>query len=255
MSAIMTDRVQRSFSRSFHSYHDTAGQQADIANQLAARLVDLGAPSRFSQLFEFGCGTGHLTKALYRSFAIDNAILNDLTPEAGQTATEYGAQFLLGDIRHVTWPVKSDLIASSSTIQWLEKPEAVLSAAARNLTPGGWLAVSGFGCDQYRELAELGSDARAPGLRDADELARAVTTADGRMEIVELWQERRKLWFDTPHHVLRHLRSTGVNGRASRVWTRATLASFSDSYSRAYATPEGVCLTYHPIWVIARKRD
>lgn len=255
MSAIMTDRVQRSFSRSFHSYHDRAGQQADIARQLAARLAEMGAPSRFSQLFEFGCGTGHLTKALHCSFAFGDAVLNDLTPEAGQTATECGAQFLLGDIRQVNWPEHSDLIASSSTIQWLENPETVLAAATRNLAPEGWMAVSGFGCDQYRELAELGSDARAPGLRDVDDLAKAVTSADGRMEIVDLWQERRKLWFDTPHHVLRHLRGTGVNGRASRVWTRATLASFSDAYNRAYATTEGVCLTYHPVWIIARKRD
>ncbi len=253
MSAIMTERVRRSFSRSFHSYHDTAGQQADIAIQLAKRLAEVGAPSRYSKLFEFGCGTGHLTKALHQSFVIDDAVLNDLTPEAGQTAKECGAQFLLGDIRQVTWPEKSDLIASSSTIQWLENPGVVLATAARNLAPGGWMAVSGFGRDQYRELAELGSDARAPGLRDVDDLMRAVRSAGERVEIVELWQERRKLWFDTPHHVLRHLRSTGVNGRASRVWTRATLASFSEGYNRAFATPDGVCLTYHPVWIIARK--
>ena len=254
MNAMTSARVQRSFSRSFQSYHDSAGQQARIAQQLAQRLSDLGAPNSYSSVFEIGCGTGHLTEALHQHFSLENVILNDLMPEASETAHIWGAEFRSGDIRNVAWPVRQDLIVSTSTIQWLDTPQDVVANAARSLAPGGWLAISGFGQDQYAELVHLGSGSRAPGLCGPDVLAQALKAAGDEMEIVDLWQERRKLWFDTPQHVLRHLRKTGVNGRAAQVWTRSTLAAFCEDYNRAFATPQGVSLTYHPVWVIARKR-
>ena len=42
MNAQLTDRVQRSFSRSFLTYHDSAGQQARIADRLGAGFARLG---------------------------------------------------------------------------------------------------------------------------------------------------------------------------------------------------------------------
>ena len=118
--------------------------------------------------------------------------------------------------------------ALADAIQWLDTPQDVVANAARSLAPGGWLAISGFGQDQYAELVHLGSGSRAPGLCGPDVLAQALKAAGDEMEIVDLWQERRKLWFDTPQHVLRHLRKTGVNGRAAQVWTRSTLAAFCE---------------------------
>ena len=59
MSAVSADRVARSFRRSFASYHAATAPQARIADHLAERLAALGAPARFAQGFEIGCGTGH----------------------------------------------------------------------------------------------------------------------------------------------------------------------------------------------------
>ncbi len=253
MNVAAAERVQRSFSRSFPGYHDSAGQQAQIARQLVQRMSDSDAPRAYGSVFEIGCGTGHLTAALHRRFSFENAVLNDLTPEASATACIWGADFLPGDIRNVIWPTRQDLIASTSMIQWLDAPGDIVHHAARSLAPGGWLAISGFGPDQYAELSYLGSRSQAPGLCEPDVLAQAVQAAGDELEVVDLWQDQRKLWFDTPEHVLRHLRKTGVNGRAAHVWTRSTLAAFCENYRRTFATCDGVPLTYHPVWVVARK--
>ncbi|MCE5973186.1 methyltransferase domain-containing protein [Sinirhodobacter sp. WL0062] len=250
MSAISAERVARSFRRSFASYHAATGPQARIAEHLAARLAALGAPARFAQGFEIGCGTGHLTQALKERFEFDRLTLNDLTEGACATAKLHGAEFTPGDARDCGWPPQPDLIASASMIQWLEAPGALVAQAARALAPGGWLAISGFGPAQFHELARLGSDARAPGLIAAQHLADALPQG---VEILDLGERQEVLWFDTPRDVLRHLRETGVNGAASQVWTRARLARFDSEYRALFGIARGVPLTYHPIWMIARR--
>ncbi|MEX0365062.1 MAG: methyltransferase [Ruegeria sp.] len=254
MNALTAERVQRSFARSFQSYHNGATQQARIAQLLARRLAHLGAPVRFAKAFEFGCGTGHLTHALCDRFRIASLTLNDLVPSAAQLANTLNAEFRPGDARIIDWPEAPDLIASASTLQWMEDPEALLARAAHALAPGGWLAVSSYGPAQYQELAALGSTAQAPGLCGPEALANALSATDaGWFEILEAKQRTHRLWFDTPRDVLRHLRHTGVNAGASRTWTRAGLARFCDNYTRTFERAGRVPLTHHPVWIIARK--
>lgn len=244
------NRVQRSFSRSFATYDGAADEQARVAQYLVQSLASVDAPRTFARGLELGCGTGHLTRALTEAFEIDRLWLNDLMPEAQATAGLAGAQFLHGDAEKITWPQQPDLIASASMIQWMPRPQDLMRHAAERLAPGGWLAISGFGPQQYCELSQLGSTARAPGLRSAEDLARDV---DDLLEVVTKGEALHRPYFDKPRDVLRHLRETGVNGRAKRVWTKSTLARFSDEYSEQFGNAQGVPLTYHPVWVIARK--
>ncbi len=256
MNAMLADRVERSFSRSFQSYHAAASQQQRIAQNLVHSMSGLGAPDTFANAFEIGCGTGHLTHALSKRFGISKLTVNDLMDEARHTAGEVSASFVHGDARKVEWPLSPDLIASASVIQWMEDPMALLRRAALALAPGGWVAVSGFGPDQYRELVQLGSTARAPGLCSARMLATALEAAlPGGFDIIKADENRNSLWFETPRHVLRHLRETGVNGKASAIWTRARLSQFSADYLAEFGTKNGVSLTYHPVWIVARKRS
>lgn len=247
-------RVGRSFARNFHSYHANASLQAAIANGLVRRLARFGAPDHFARAFEFGCGTGHLTRALCKRFTVAELTLNDLVPAAEHVATQYGAQFLPGDVRHMNWhrgDAAPDLIASASTLQWMADPGALVTQVASHLAPGGWLALSGFGTQQYHELAALGSDAKAPGLCSADTLAAALGT--GAFQIHEARGRTHRLWFTSPQEVLRHLRATGVNGAARAIWTRARLAAFCDAYRVQFDRHGRVPLTYHPVWIIAQK--
>ncbi|WP_420583572.1 methyltransferase domain-containing protein [Ruegeria sp.] len=250
MNAPLTSRVQRSFSRSFRSYHDSAGQQAQIAERLACDLHKTGAPDHFRSALEFGCGTGHLTQQLCARFAFDALTINDLSPEAGETAVAFGADFLCGDAETVPWPAQPNLIASASMIQWLPDPAAFLRRSAHALAPGGWLAVSGFGPRQYHELVQVGSAAAAPGLCGPDAMAAAVSDV---LDVVSVGETEQQMHFPSPRQVLEHLRRTGVNGRAQRTWTKSTLSTFTREYVRQFGSDAGVSLTYHPTWIIARK--
>ncbi|WP_170401880.1 methyltransferase domain-containing protein [Ruegeria arenilitoris] len=250
MNAQLTDRVQRSFSRSFMTYHDSAGQQARIADRLAQDLRNGGAPQHFFSALEFGCGTGHLTQRLCEHFAFDTLTVNDLSPEADETAAIHGADFLCGDAETIAWPAQPHLIASASMIQWLPDPAAFLRRAAMALAPGGWLAVSGFGPQQYHELVQVGSAAKAPGLCGPDALTAAV---EGTLDVVSAGEVERQMHFSSPRKVLEHLRRTGVNGRAQKTWTKSSLMAFTNEYIRQFGGESGVSLTYHPTWIIARK--
>ncbi|WP_170345316.1 methyltransferase domain-containing protein [Ruegeria atlantica] len=251
MTAQLADKVQRSFSRSFQTYNDTASQQAWVARKLVSEMRRVGAPNRFDVAFELGCGTGHLTRLLRQNFDLPDLYLNDIAPQARATADAENAAFIAGDVRLVEWPAKLDLVASASMIQWMENPAGLLQQVAEALEPGGWLAISGFGPLQYQELAHIGSTARAPGLCLPDTLATAI---DGPFKILTVGQSVRPSYFDTPREVLKHLRSTGVNGRARGAWTRSTLARFEADYVQKFGTDGRVPLTYHPVWVIAEKR-
>lgn len=255
MNAMSLNRVERSFSRCFDSYHHSATQQAWIARHLVDRLSALGAPRRFGRAFEFGCGTGLLTEALQRQFEIPSLTLNDLTPSAARTAEIAGARFLPGDARNIDWPTGQDLVASSSTIQWVTDPQAMLRQAAGALAPNGWLAISGFGPGQYHELVAVCAAEQAPGLCGPAEFETAFARSSSAMRVLEASQTSHRLWFKTPKDVLRHLRRTGVNGTRSRVWTKTDLARFSETYWESFGTDQGVPLTYNPVWIIARKAD
>jgi malonyl-CoA O-methyltransferase len=246
------DRIQRSFSRSFDTYDAEADTQARIAELLAQRLLNAGAPHQFARGFEIGCGTGLLSRALRATVEIAEFTLNDLCPEAGRTAERVGASFLPGDAQEIEWPEAPDLIASASTLQWMETPEALVARAADALATGGWLAFSSCGPQQFHELAELGSQAQAPGLRTAAILTAALTP---EVEIIAADDDFFRMWFESPEAVLHHLRRTGVNGGACRPWTRAQLKTFCASYTARFGVNGRVPLTYHSVWLIVRKKD
>lgn len=250
------DRIQRSFRRGFATYTQHARVQADVAKELAVRVARQIPRDHCKHALEFGCGTGHLTRALLKQLSVERLTLNDLVPEAREVCTAVASHmsdvsFVPGRFPDVLPEGPFDLIASASTVQWIPDHAALLSRVSEVLTTGGILALSGFGSHQYRELVSLGSTASAPGYRDADDW-RSIMPAD--LEIVSAHQERHVLTFASPRDVLKHLRQTGVNGRAKTGWTRSKLAAFEAEYEHRFGADKGVTLTYDPVWIIARKR-
>jgi malonyl-CoA O-methyltransferase len=251
MSAPSPSAIAQSFSRGFSSYHGAATPQSAIACELVERLVAARGRAPADHVFEFGCGTGFLTDCLAENVPSARLTLNDLTDAAALTAARHGATFLRGDVRTIDWPGVPDLIVSASTIQWLADPATLLRRAVRALAPGGWLAVSGFGPAQFTELQTLGYALPVPGLACAKTLASWLGDLglDPLISTEALWP----MEFSSPHDVLRHLRRTGVNAGRSRPWTKRDLAAFSSDYQNQFSTPRGVTLSYHPVWLIARK--
>lgn len=250
------DRVRQSFCRGLRSYHAASTVQAQIAADLVRLLQAQSMAQPLGRAVEFGCGTGHLTGALLGAFDITQLTLNDLVPEAEIPLREVlqrhqqDALMQFGPIEHQKLPRDLDLIASASTVQWIEDLPQTLLRLADCLAPKGWLALSGFGSDQFLELAELGSRAMAPSYLDAADWPAILPPG---LELVTLRQQAIELQFDGILPLLRHLRETGVNGHASRGWSRRDLARFEARYRERFGQDGKLPLTYDAVWVLARK--
>ncbi len=249
-------RVRQSFRRGLASYHDHARVQAGIAATLTNALRTAGAPAHFEQALEFGCGTGHLTAALLANFRIDDLTLNDLVPDCAAHLQPLLAgrmtqsRFLPGPIETLHLPEDLDLIAAASTVQWLTDLPTLIHRLTDHLAPGGWMALSGFACSHFAELQQIGADASAPGYLDPADWPDLLPTA---MKIVHLHQETVQLTFPDALGLLRHLRLTGVNGRARQHWTRARLTEFAHELAQGRPSGNPLTLTYQPVYLIASK--
>ncbi|WP_027236965.1 malonyl-ACP O-methyltransferase BioC [Leisingera caerulea] len=249
-------RVRQSFRRGLQSYHRTASVQADIAARLADLLQAQGAPGQFETALEFGCGTGHLTRQLVQRFEIGSLLLNDLVPEAASALQDFGgaapvqARFKAGPVESLPLPHGLDLIASASTVQWIPDLPALTARLAARLKPGGWLALSGFGRGQFRELAALGSAAAAPSYLDAAEWRPVLPQC---LDLLAVKQAPVVLEFDSALALLRHLRQTGVNGHAQQSWSRRHLRDFEDAYRARFGCDGKLPLTYDPVLLVARR--
>lgn len=241
-------RVQRSFRRGFATYDDSALVQKLIARGLTRRLLHHAADARFAHVFEAGYGTGQLTRLLLQHLPIQTLHLNDLAAAALPFAPT--ADYRPGDIETLPLPENLDLAISASMIQWIADPQALVQRLCGAVRPGGWLALSGFGPDHFPELQALGSQAAAPSLLSASAMAHLLPPG---WTVHEARSHSRAMWFAYPREVLRHLRDTGVNGRASRPWTRRDLDAFCQAYDQRFSRSGRVPLTYQPVWLIARK--
>lgn len=245
--------IRERFARAVDSYDTHAAAQHRIAARLCAELAAV-APSAPGPTLEIGCGTGFFTRLFRERFHPRRLVLNDICPAALDRLADLraeGAHLLAGDAERIELPGRQGLVVACSVIQWFDAPEQFLLRCAGLLRPGGWLAVSTFGPDNLREVAAL------TGRRlDYRPLASLLDVLAPRFAVCRAAEERFALHFDTPLDVLRHLRLTGVTGLERTAWTRGRLARFAACYRRLFPSADGgVELTYHPIYLIAKKRE
>ena len=169
----------------------------------------------------------------------------------GSSPATTAVSFLPCDAETLDFPQGTDLITSCSTLQWFADTERFFARCHRFLSDGGILAFSTFGKKNMREIHTL----TGHGLEYLS-LDNLKVLLSPRFEILYAEEEIVSLPFGTPLEVLRHLKQTGVTGTEKRVWTRGRLQSFCDEYIRMCGNDDrSVSLTYHPIYVIARKRE
>ena len=245
--------VRRRFARSTASYAEAAEVQRAMGLALLDLLTSGTLRRDFDRILEIGCGGGGLSLELPARLEYCRLFLNDLVPEcAGLAARLPDSVFLAGDVETVGLPDDLDLVLANAVFQWLRSPATLLRRLAGLLRPGGLLAFSVFGPENFREIRQLtgaGLDYPPPSFWQQE--------LEKHFEVLAFHAEQEICFFNSPEAVLRHLKATGVTatGAGSR-WTRGRLAQFDTEYRRRFAAATGdFPLTYHPILLVARKKD
>lgn len=252
---INKEHIKKSFKKSIATYDENALMQREICCRLV-ELVDAYAKCTYDKVLEIGCGTGMLSKMIVGDFDIQKLYLNDIVPEmeevvANQLKTmELGSfHFLMGDAEKIDLPSDCDLVISASTFQWFEKLDTVLEKIEKSLSPKGFFIYNSFGANNFKEIREI----TGGGLeyRSFDMMKESLSKY---FKIKHCDDVVKRLYFDSPKDILKHLSLTGVNAtRLKKTWTKASLSEFENEYKAKYSDEKGVYLTYNPVYFVCHK--
>ena len=241
--------VAQRFAKAGQSYIEQAVVQKQISAQLFEYLK-MYCPQSLPSVLEIGCGSGNLTHLFHSYFQVDQLFLNDLYADVDQHfSTIENIAWLIGDIEQLHLPQSLDAVISSSALQWMTDLPTLLHRIHDALKPNAYFGFSTFGSDNLTEIKQL----TGQGLNyiSLEFLKRQLEQQD--FEVLFIEQEVKQIYFDHPKSVLQHLKATGVTATAkSHRWTKQSLQQFYLDYQQFYGE-QGFSLTYHPIYVIARR--
>ena len=245
--------ISKKFACSVETYSEEAVAQQQIAQKMAGLLRQYVCAPAINQVVEFGCGTGLYSKLLVDLYGEQSLIVNDICPDMLDYFHRHvnaHIRLLPGDAEKMHLPCATSLITSCSAIQWFEDPDTFFKNSISSLSQGGYLAFSTFGPDNVKEVSRLtGRGLRYLSLHELEHKLKP------HYEICYAAEERLTYTFPSSMDVLRHLKRTGVTGLGERPMSRAELGSFNRAYESKYKTKDGVYLTYHPIYIIAKKKN
>jgi malonyl-ACP O-methyltransferase BioC len=219
-------------------------------------IIDAYAKCTYDKVLEIGCGTGMLSKMIVEDFGIQNLYVNDIVPEMEEVVVnllktmELGSlTFLAGDAETIDLPSDCDLVVSASAFQWFENLEPIFEKIEKSLSDKGFFIYNSFGAENFKEIREItggGLEYRSYDMMK-DSLSKSFKIKHSE-DVV------KRLYFDTPKDVLKHLSLTGVNAtRLKKTWTKATLQDFEEKYKARYSDEKGVYITYNPVYFVCHK--
>lgn len=244
--------IVKRFTRAASQYASQAIVQQQIAELVLNFITHyyFGEPRR---ILEIGCGPGNYTRSLLKVYPNAEYILNDLCPAMEQSLQDIlsnRVHFESGDAEAWDLPKKIDLVTSASTFQWFHDLENFLQKTSESLVEGGLLAFSTFGVDNMQEINQL-TGSGLPYL--SNDVLQKMLQND--YDVLMFSEDHIKVHFSDAMEVLHHLKKTGVTGVSQHRWTPNSIRKFCTDYETQFSDSKGVYLTYHPLFVIARKRN
>ncbi|WP_281615628.1 malonyl-ACP O-methyltransferase BioC [Flammeovirga sp. SubArs3] len=243
--------VAQRFGKNVSTYNTEAFIQKRICKELYRKLISV--KDSYNSVFEIGCGTGFLSKQAIPHVS-DTYFANDLGVSCThQLLKDYPSiNFIEGDAENVKYPERLDLVLSSSAFQWMTDRERLLKRINQSLNKDGLLAFSTFGPSNFEELKTTLNE----GLEYGTLTHWRKLTEEAGFEVLSAWEWKTQLIFSQGTDVLKHIKKTGVGGcaNANSIWTKSKLIAFNDKYQSHFPKENGVQLTYHPIFIIAKKK-
>lgn len=273
--------VRMHFDKHAHEYDKFARVQIDMAAKLLS-LSELDELPNVLRILEIGSGTGLLTEQLLDRCPLASLTVVDISKsmlEAVRQKLGDGAErvcFVHGDAEEaaVIDELKRnerefDLIISSATFQWFNRPEHTIAQYLELLAPGGMFAFATFGPRTFYELTEsfeaAEQELKLPAVPHgssflAEEQWRAIFAHDSDCDLA--WY--RKEWvghFPTVKHFLYSVKRIGAGNAnrtesdpAQKVYTGKRLFKAMElAYLKRYSTASGIQATYDIGYGIYRK--
>ncbi|MGO3892473.1 MAG: methyltransferase domain-containing protein [Paenalcaligenes sp.] len=232
-------------------------QQAHVQQHMAKRLWLYAQQFTVSptRVLEIGCGQGGFTQYVGGWASLQQLVLNDLyIPQDALQAVlpaTLSVQYLEGDIEAAALPTDLDAVVSAASVQWLVDVPDLLQRLSASLNEGGYVMLSTFGPDQYVEIRQL----TGQGLRYYS-VAEWRDLLSVEYDVLIAEEEPLQRYFASPWQVLKHLQNTGVTGVGQWEWNKSRLREFTEGYVQRYGRDDdSVSLSYHPIYLIARKKN
>ena len=245
--------ITRRFARAAESYEQEATVQRRVALKMTSLLETHIRPGHGRRILEIGCGTGLFSRMLLDRLKPERMTLNDLCPEMSERLKDLlneHIHFEPGDAETYAFSGKYDLVASCSALQWFNAVEDFFARTCPLLLPDGILALGTFGGDNIKEITAL-TGKGLPYL-SREELKNKLSS---RYDVLYASEEKIHKTFNTPKEVLYHLKRTGVTGVEQQRWTKTDFLRFCNDYRTLYGNETEVTITYHHIYLIAKKRE
>lgn len=239
--------IKKRFEKSLETYDENAVVQ----KAMALRLIELLNKNAFENIFEFGTGSGLLTKEIAEKLTFEKLFLNDIVKKSEEYAKKYTAdfEFISGDVEKIDFPKEIDLIISNASIQWLKDFDKFLVKISNSLNNDGIFAFTTFGIENFEEIQHIfGICLEYMPISHLKEKIKE------HFEILHLEEIKAELEFKTPKDILKHMQSTGVNCLSVKNFCKSSFLGFDREYKKLFSTQNGVKLTYHPIYVVAKKK-
>ncbi|MCK5825170.1 MAG: malonyl-ACP O-methyltransferase BioC [Ichthyobacteriaceae bacterium] len=245
--------IKNRFSKNYDTYNIEAKVQKIMAEKLVDYLIKF-CGIEHSNILEIGCGTGFVSNQVAEKLKTTNVISNDITNNyADVIANCYTGvksfEFIdadaenLPDLKH-----KLNLVISGSTFQWFNNFQSTLSKYSNMLAEDGFLVFSIFGEKNFKEIKKVtGLGLKYKTMEEIENVL------ENDYEILFSSETIQTLRFPSSFEVLKHMKKTGVNALLSGD-KKFSFAKFEKEYSEYFKNKEGVSLTYHPMYFIAKRK-
>jgi len=240
MPALDVMAIQRAFDSAAQSYDEHAVLQHEVADRLLSRLSYLKVEPRV--ILDIGAGTGQPTGKLMKRFPAAFMLALDLSPRMLQKARKQGRLFRRPEVicgHSQRLPVVDssvDMVFSSLSLQWCDRPELAFAEIRRVLKPDGVLLFSTFGPDTLKELrsswAAVDNGQHVHTFLDMHDLGDFMVQAGMQEPVME--REEITLTYSHVRDVMRDLKyigaSNALHGRSRGLMGRHKFGQLETAY-------------------------